>query len=103
MYKYPVVVYSASSENRKPIVSQNSLSLFETAEEPAAQSASPVSGHPDARDRQQRHLTAARRLSRRIARLPDHSPEQLQTGRMICRHLVAMLKAAETESEPTPH
>lgn len=83
-------------------MSQNSLSLFETAEEPAPQQASAAVAHRSATDRQQRHLLAARRLSRRIARLPDHSPEQLQAGRLICRHLVAMLKEAEAEA-PTPH
>jgi hypothetical protein len=84
-------------------VSQNSLSLFETAEEAVPRTASPVVGHSDTRDRQQRHLQAARRLSRRIARLPDHSPEQLRAGQMICRHLVAMLEEAAAESESTPH
>jgi hypothetical protein len=39
------------------------------------------------------HLAAARRLSRAIRRTRDRSPEQLQTGRAICRHLVAMLKS----------
>lgn len=88
-------------------------SLFETAlleatplersELKSVRSAPPGSGGADTRERQQRHLIAARRLSRRIARLPDHSPAQLQTGRMICRHLVAMLKEAEAESEPTAH
>ncbi len=81
-------------------MSQNSLSLFEMSEEPALPAVAP---HRSARDRQQRHLLEARRLSRRIARLPDHSPEQLQAGRLICRHLVAMLKEAEAEAEPTPH
>ncbi len=88
-------------------------SLFETAlleatplgrsESPVVRSAPLGSGVADTRERQQRHLIAARRLSRRIARLPDHSPAQLQAGRMICRHLVAMLKEAEAESEPTAH
>jgi hypothetical protein len=84
-------------------VSQNSLSLFEAAEETAPKNVSPVVSHSDTRDRQQRHLQAARRLSRRIARLPDHSPEQLRAGRMICRHLVAMLEEAAAETESTPH
>jgi hypothetical protein len=94
-------------------VTQKSLPLFETApiettrlertESEVVRSASAVSYVADTRVRQQRHLIAARRLSRRIARLPDHSPAQLQAGRMICRHLVAMLKEAEAESEPTAH
>jgi hypothetical protein len=49
----------------------------------------------------QRHLIAARRLSRRIGRYADQSPEQLRAGRLICRHLVAMLK--EAEAEPKAH
>lgn len=89
-------------------MTQKSLSLFETAlfettESEPALSAPPGSRVADTRERQQRHLIAARRLSRRIARLPDHSLAQLQTGRMICRHLVAMLKEAEAASEPTAH
>ena len=92
-------------------MSQNSLSLFEAAEvvskdatsnEVAPKETSRV-GHSDTHDRQQRHLQAARRLSRRIARLPDHSPEQLRAGQMICRHLVAMLEEAAAETELTPH
>jgi hypothetical protein len=88
-------------------------SLFETAlleatplersESVAVRSAPPGAGVGDTRERQQRHLTAARRLSRRIARLPDHSAAQLRAGRMICRHLVAMLKEAAAASEPTAH
>jgi len=37
------------------------------------------------------HLRTARRLSRRIRRLPDHSPEETQTGLAICRALKAYL------------
>lgn len=40
------------------------------------------------------HLQAARRLAQRIGSLADHSPEQVQAGQEICRHLVAMLRAA---------
>lgn len=93
-------------------MTQQSLSLFEAPlarseaegrDEPAVRAAPLRWDAADTRERQQRHLIAARRLSRRIARLPDHSPAQLQTGRMICRHLVAMLKEAEAASEPTAH
>jgi hypothetical protein len=38
------------------------------------------------------HLAEARRLSRVIRRTRDRSPEQVRTGRLICRHLVAMLR-----------
>jgi hypothetical protein len=48
-------------------------------------------------DSQRRHLAAARRLSKRIARLPDRSAEQTRAGRQICRHLVAMLKDIESQ------
>jgi len=76
--------------NRLPLdVNRNSLPLFEPIE------ARPRPNLP------QRHLAAARRLSKRIAKFADQSPEQLRTGRLICRHLVAMLK--EIESNQTPH
>jgi hypothetical protein len=67
-------------------VNGNSLPLFD----PPAESA----------DVQRRHLAAARRLAKRMARLRDHSPEQLRAGRMICRHLVAMLKEIEANQRP---
>jgi hypothetical protein len=76
--------------------------LFDTPPEPAAQP-NAAAAHADAREREQRHLVAARRLARRIARLPDQSPAQLHAGRMICRHLVAMLKEAEAQSSIPPH
>jgi len=46
------------------------------------------------------HLDAARRLARRIGTLVDHSPEQVQTGQLICRHLLAMLRASEGDDPP---
>jgi hypothetical protein len=58
---------------------------------------------PRPRLRHDRHLDAARQLSRRMARLPDQSPEQLRAGRMICRHLIAMLEQAEAAKDPAPH
>jgi DNA-binding transcriptional LysR family regulator len=42
-------------------------------------------------DRGDRHLRAARRLSRAIRRLPDGSAEQTRTGLAICAHLRALL------------
>jgi hypothetical protein len=54
----------------------------------------------DSRAAQQQHLLAARRLARRMVRFADQSPEQLRAGRQICRHLVAMLKEAETSTRP---
>ena len=56
-----------------------------------------------ARARNDRHLQAARQLSRRMARLPDQSPEQLRAGQLICRHLVAMLEQSKAADDPTPH
>jgi hypothetical protein len=50
-----------------------------------------------------RHLRAARQLSRRIARLPDQSPAQLRAGHLICRHLIAMLEASAAAKQPAPH
>jgi hypothetical protein len=49
------------------------------------------------------HLQAARQLSRQMARLPDQSPEQLRAGRLICRHLIAMLEQAEAANDTTAH
>lgn len=37
------------------------------------------------------HLLVARQLSRRIRRLPDHSPEETRTGLAICQALKAYL------------
>ena len=37
------------------------------------------------------HLRAARRLSRKIGRLPDRSAEQIIIGQAICQHLKALL------------
>jgi len=51
----------------------------------------------DRLDAQRSHLAAARRLSKRIARLPDRSAEQTRVGVQICRHLVAMLKDVEAQ------
>jgi len=68
-------------------VSQHSLSLFDEAPR-------------DRADTQRRHLAAARRLSKRMARLRDRS-EQTRAGRQICRHLVAMLK--DIEAQQTSH
>lgn len=39
------------------------------------------------------HLAAARRLSKEIRRTHYHSPEATRTGRLVCRHLVAMLQS----------
>lgn len=39
----------------------------------------------------EKHLAAARRISKSMWRLPDHSPEQTQAGQEICRHLLASL------------
>jgi hypothetical protein len=46
------------------------------------------------------HLQAARRLAQRIGSLTDHSPEQVQVGQEICRHLLAMLRAAAPDGRP---
>ncbi len=47
----------------------------------------------------ERHLQAARRLSRRIRRYPDRSVEQTRAGLAICRHLQALLAQSEHGTE----
>ena len=47
------------------------------------------------------HLAAARRLSRQIRRLPDHSEAQTRAGQAICQHLQLLLR--ESESLTTRH
>ena len=42
------------------------------------------------------HLAAARRLQRRLRKAPVRSPEEIRAGRLICRHLVALLQASES-------
>jgi phosphate uptake regulator len=85
-------------------VSQTSLSLFKDLIDARAVSKPSVvaaeARRSDSRAVQQQHLLAARRLARRMARFADESPEQLRAGRQICRHLVAMLKEAETATRP---
>ena len=41
------------------------------------------------------HMAAAKRLHWKLRRAPSHSPEELKAGRLICRHLLAMLDEAE--------
>lgn len=87
-------------------MSQTSLSLFKDLADDRPVSKPPVVAaaaqvpRADSRAAQQQHLLAARRLARRMARFADQSPEQLRAGRQICRHLVAMLKEAETSTRP---
>ena len=42
------------------------------------------------------HLAAARRLQRRLRKAPVRSPEEIRAGRLICRHLVALLQASQS-------
>ena len=42
------------------------------------------------------HLVAARKLSRKIKYLPDHSEAQTETAQAICQHLRLLLAAAES-------
>ncbi len=37
------------------------------------------------------HLAAAQRLHRRLRRATAYSPEEIKAGRLICRHLVALI------------
>ena len=72
------------------------LPLFEGLAEPLADLAErsvdtePLSGEGFTRGGE-RHLAEARRISKSMWRLPDHSPEQTQAGQEICRHLLASL------------
>jgi hypothetical protein len=77
----------------EPIMPRASLPLFEDLP--------PLTRSP--RGLEDRHLQAARQLSRRMARLPDQSPEQLRAGQLICRHLIAMLQQTEAADAPTQH
>jgi len=65
-------------------------SLFLFDETPARERGPRV--EKPAKTARDRHLEAARRLSRRIGRLPDHSDQQVEAGQSICRHLLAMLR-----------
>jgi hypothetical protein len=42
------------------------------------------------------HLLAARKLSKKIKYLPDHSEAQTQTAHAICQHLRLLLAAGES-------
>lgn len=53
--------------------------------------------------RPDQHLAAARRLARGMRRYADHSPEQRAAGQRICRHLIAMLRAAQSEPGSSQH
>ena len=46
------------------------------------------------------HMAAAKRLHWKLRRAPSHSPEELKAGRLICRHLLAMLDEAELHRVP---
>ncbi len=39
----------------------------------------------------QDHLACAKRLSRAMRQIPTNSKQHIQAGRLVCRHLVAML------------
>ena len=46
------------------------------------------------------HMAAAKRMHWKLRRPPSHSPEELKAGRLICRHLLAMLDEAELHRVP---
>ena len=57
-----------------------------------------VSGSPRknrARSVRVDHMAATRRLRWKLRRAQSHSPEEVKAGRLICRHLLAMLDEAE--------
>ena len=45
------------------------------------------------------HMAATRRLRVKLRRAQSHSPEEVKAGRLICRHLLAMLEEAQEEAE----
>ncbi len=45
------------------------------------------------------HLAAARKLQWQLRRTRSHSPEEVKTGRLICRHLLALLNEAADRSQ----
>lgn len=45
------------------------------------------------------HLLAARRLARKMRKLPDHSPEQTRAGLAICEQLKAFLRDGITDPD----
>ncbi len=45
------------------------------------------------------HLRAARRLARKMRKLPDHSAEQTQAGLAICQQLKAFLRDGVADSD----
>lgn len=51
---------------------------------------------PGATQRPIDHLAAARRLQRRLRKAPVRSPEEIRAGRLICRHLVALLQSGQS-------
>jgi len=50
---------------------------------------------PNQPHRQIDHLEATRRLRMKLRRAQSHSPEEVKAGRLICRHLLAMLDEAQ--------
>jgi len=47
------------------------------------------------------HLAAARKLQWRLRKARAYSAEEVKTGRLICRHLLALLN--EANAEPVNH
>lgn len=45
------------------------------------------------------HMAATRRLRVKLRRAQSHSPEEVKAGRLICRHLLAMLEEAQEEAQ----
>ena len=45
------------------------------------------------------HMAATRRLRVKLRRAQSHSPEEVKAGRLICRHLLAMLDEAQEDTQ----
>ena len=71
---------------------QQSLPLFDDSIEPDLAASNRSAGK--VRDKSvggEDHLASAKRLSRAMRRIPSNSQQQIRAGRLVCRHLLAML------------
>jgi len=87
--------YTVESYSVAPMERQNDVTPRNPEPQPLPLFDAPPTEAPGPREvslRSDPHLAEARRLSRAIRRTRNRSPEQVRTGRLICRHLVAMLR-----------
>jgi len=77
---------------------KESLPLFDDVQE-AADTASPASRSVGDCLHDDLHLEAAQRLARRFKRSKVQARDRVRTGRLICRHLVAMLHDIDEDDD----